>query len=80
LTIEPLVIKHPRDGEVAPFRGFGGAGGFRSLHSLFRICTENQSPGHLVAVCQSHDNVGDLLRITWATCAIRNSFASLSMR
>src|SRR5277367_1588499 len=52
---------------MSPFLGLGGAGGFRSLHSLFRINTKDQPHGHLVAIRQLHDYVRDFPRVAFRT-------------
>ena len=52
---------------MSPFLGLQCAGGFRSLHSLFPIDTEDQPDRHLVAIRQLHNYVRDFPRIALQT-------------
>ncbi len=52
---------------MAPFLGFARTRGFRLLHPLFRIDTEDQPQRPLVAVCQLHNYIRDLPRIAFRT-------------
>src|SRR5260370_35031952 len=52
---------------MSKFLGLARSRGFRLLHSLFRIDTEDQPHWHLVAVRQLHDYVRDFPRITFQT-------------
>src|ERR1700675_2221819 len=52
---------------MPPFLGLTRTRSFSLLHALFRVDTENQPHRHLVAICQLHNYVRDLLRIAFRT-------------
>src|ERR1700720_3205730 len=52
---------------MSKFLGLARSRGFRLLHPLFRIDTEDQPHWHLVAVRQLHDYVRDFSRIAFQT-------------
>jgi len=52
---------------MPPFLSLRCAGGFRSLHSLFRIYTEDHPHRHLVAIRQLHNYVRDFPGIAFPT-------------
>src|SRR5580704_6414657 len=52
---------------MSKFLGLARTRGFRLLHPLFRIDTEDQPHRQVVAVCQLHDYIRDLPRIAFRT-------------
>src|SRR5689334_10442826 len=52
---------------MSPFLSLDCAGGFGSLHSLFRIYTEDQPHGHVLTIRQLQNYVRDLSRIAFQT-------------
>jgi hypothetical protein len=50
---------------MSPFLGLQCASGYRSLHSLCRIDTEDQPHRHLVAIRKLHNHVREFPRIAF---------------
>src|ERR1700726_1925909 len=66
-AVEAPIFKDRGNSKMSPFFGLARSRSFRLLHALFRIYTEDQPHGHLVAVRQLHDHIGDLPRIAFRT-------------
>src|SRR3984893_12837292 len=66
-AVEAPIFKNRCNSEMSKFLGLSRTCGFRLLHSLFRIYTQDQPHRHVVAIRQSHNYIRDLPRIAFRT-------------